>query len=397
MANSPNGAASGKIVPGLLGALLSLLFFVPSSQSMTDSSWTSLARSATDALDSNKYWLAEPLLKQSISEAEKFGFDDLRLARAYGELGRYYLVRGRFEDAQPWFERELAVKEVAFEKDQGKLVQPMGSLVLFYLNYGTADKADPMTDDLLAIVEGKMKAPREKAQGAKPKYKKGDTLEGWLGTAAPVMATPMLEWAITCDNIANAYRAKGKFKLAERLYKAGFDVKTAVLGQGHLSLANSYDSLGNLAVDKDDLQEAENYFREAMEATEKTLGSSAPEVYARLDRLAKCLIKEKKLQQAEELYMHALTFWKTEPCKNGEDARACYALGSLYVDEKKFAQGANYLSHALHLAEKYSGPCQITLVPYLQRYAYCLYYLGRRDEGAHLRARASTISGDPSS
>lgn len=395
MANIPDAASSGKFLAELLASILLVSIFVQSSSAMTDSSWNTLARSATDALDSNKYWLAEPLLKESISEAEKFGFDDLRLAKAYGELGRYYLVRGRFEDAQPWYERELAVKEVAFEKDQGKIVQPMGSLIVFYINYGTAEKADPMTEDLVAIVEGKMRAPREKAQ-TKKKYKKGDTLEGWLGTAAPVVASPMLDWAITCDNVGNAYRAKGNFKLAERLYKAAFDVKTAVLGQGHLSLANSYDSLGGLAVEKGNLQEAENYYRDALETTQKTLSNDSPEVYARLDRLAKVLIKEKKLQQAEELYLQALAFWKKEPCKNGEEPRAYYALGSLYVDEKKYAQGANYLSQALHLAEKFSGPCQITLVPYLQRYAYALYYLGRKGEMNQLRARASTISGEPS-
>jgi tetratricopeptide (TPR) repeat protein len=395
MANGSHGRASARAVLVVIALTFAWSNLGQSSQAMTDASWNNLARSATDALDSNKYWIAEPLLKQSISEAEKFGFSDMRLARAYGELGRYYQVRGRFEDAQPWYERELAVKEVAYENDQGKLVQPMGALVVFYLNYGAASKADPMTEDLLAIVEGKMRAPREKAQG-KAKYKKGDTLEGWLGTAAPVVASPMLDWAISCDNIGNAYRAKGNFKLAERLYKAAFDVKTAVLGQGHLALANSYDNLAGLAVEKGDLQEAENNYRDALETTQKTLSSDSPEVYSRLDKLAKCLIKEKKFSQAEELYLRALTFWKTEPCKTGEEARAYYALGSLYVDQKKYAEGANYLSQALDLAEKFSGPCQITLVPYLQRYAYALYYLGRRDEGSVLNARARTISGEPS-
>lgn len=380
-----------------LVVLLSTILFLNSSAGMalasSDASWNELQHSATNALDANKYWLAEPLLKKSVTEAEKFGFGDLRLATSLSELGRLYTIRGRFSEAEPFLERELAVREMAIGKDDGKLIPSMGSLVRFYLTYGTLSKAQPLTDEILDFVEGKMKEPIVQKSEFRPVKMVGAPIEGWCGTAAPVMRTPIMEWAVTCDAIGNAYRERGNFDVAERLFKAALDIKATILGEGHLSLANSYDNLGGLCLAKNDMKEAESYFRDSLATTEKTLPPESAEVYSRLDKLAKCLIKSGKYEQAEALYLKALTFWKGGPSKYGNDCRAYFALGSLYAEEKKYSQAEPMLKHALHLAERFNGPYQIGLVPYLQRYAYVLYYLNRRDEAAHLRARADAIIG----
>lgn len=360
----------------------------------SERTWANLQKSGTEALDSNRYWLAEPLLKRSVAEAEKYGFDNWRLAKSLGELGRLYTIRGRFADAEPYLERELAVRELVHQSDEGKLVQAMGSLVLFYLNYGTASKADPLAEDVLAIVEGKMRLARESAQ-SKTALKPGAPLEGWCGAAAPKMLTPLMEWAVTCDAMGSAYLARERFDLAEKLFKAALDVKLTILGSKHLSLARSYDFLGNLCLAKKDHKEAESYFRDSLDITEKILPPESPEIYTRLDKLAKLLIETGRLDEAEAQYRRALAFWKQEPSKGGAEARALYQIGSLYIQQKRYADAASILRQALSSAEKAYGPCQITLVPYLQRYAYALYYLGRRGEMSNLRARADSIAGTP--
>jgi tetratricopeptide (TPR) repeat protein len=360
-----------------------------------DADWASTQTAGSEALDTNKYWLAEPLLKKSVSEAELFGFNDLRLARSLGELGRLYTIRGRFLEAQPFLERELAVRRIAADDDDGKIMPALASVVRFYLNYGTADRADGLAQDMLNVVEGKMREPRRQgeAPASRVSMKQGAPIQGWCGTAAPVARDPLLEWAIACDSVAAAYQAHGNFKLAERLFKAALDTKETVLGKGHLSLANSYDSLGSLALEKKEYEEALSYFKDALKTTEDTLSSDSPEVYGRLDKLARCYIKAKKYAEAESLYRRALTFWSNSSCKYGNDNRALYALGSLYAEQKKYAEAEPVLRQALEKAEQYSGPCSLSLVPYLERYAYVLYYLGRRSEASQLKARAGAISG----
>lgn len=376
----------------LLLSVLCLLISTPgvAASSTPESRWSEMQRNGTDALDSNKYWIAEPLLKKCVTEGEKFGCDNWRLATSLSELGRLYTIRSRFADAEPLLERELYVKELAYGKSDGRIIPAMGSLIRFYLTFGTASKADELTEEMLDLVEGKISEPREKTKEAR---KKGEPLVGWLGEAAPTARDPLMEWAITCDAVGNAYRARGEFKLSEKCFKAALEMKTTILGTKHLSLANSYDCLAALYVMKKNEQEAENYYKDAYSITKAILPVDSPEVYARLDRLAKCLIRQQKFGEAEELYRSSLSFWHTQPSKHGDEARALFALGCLYIDQKKYAQAVSPLRQALHMAESFNGPCQIALVPYLEKYAYALYHLGRMNDVRRLRARANTIAG----
>jgi tetratricopeptide (TPR) repeat protein len=353
-------------------------------------SWNELQDAGTQALDANRYWEAEPLLHQAVIKAGSFGAGDMRLAKSLGELGRLYTIRGRYADAEPYLEEELFVKETALGRDTGHTIPAMGSLIRFYLTHGTVSKADPMCEELLSFVEGKIKEPT--LTRPKIKFKKGMSLEGWAGTAAPVARDPLIEWAIACDALGNVYRIKEKYDYAERLFKAALDLKTTVLGKDHLSLANSYDSLGMLCLDRKEFAQAEYYLSDALAITEKTLPPGDPQVFARLDKLAKCLIKEGKMKQAEDLYVRAQAFYKNDSGTNAEQARALYALGCLYCDEKKYDSAAHALGKALHIADEFHGPASVSLVPYLQKYAYALYHLGRKPEVDQLRARANNIA-----
>ncbi|MBI4534210.1 MAG: tetratricopeptide repeat protein, partial [Candidatus Melainabacteria bacterium] len=130
-----------------------------------------------------------------------------------------------------------------------------------------------------------------------------------------------------------------------------------------------------------------------LESTENILPPDNPQVFSRLDKLAKCLIKEKKYEDAEKLYLRAQDFWKVKSSNDGSEARTLYALGSLYVLEKKYTAALPVLQKALQLAENYYGPDSISLVPYLVRCSDAMYYVGQDKERGQLKARASIISG----
>lgn len=324
-------------------------------------------------------------------QAELSNPKDIRLAKSMAELGRLYTIRGHFDEAESYLEEELSIRELVSGNDRYKCIPTMGSLIQFYITYGTRSKADPLTEEMLSLVEGKLNEAR--AGSTKVKFQKGVPLQGWLGVAAPVMKDPIIEWAITCDSVGNCYRAAGNLDLANRLFNAALDIKTTVLGNSHLSLANSYDSLGSVCLEKDHLAEAESYFTDALNITEKTLSPESPQAYTRLDKLAKCLIKEGKYSEAEQLYLRALKVWTNDPLKHDYEARSSFALGSLYTQEHKYEEAAPYFQKALQLAEDTNGPNSIAVVPYIQKYAYTLYYLGRKNEMEELKARANAIMG----
>ncbi len=382
-------------LPSLAKTLLIAIAFSAQSiplpaQAFSESldSWEQVQNRAATALQFSEYGTAERLFKEAVSKARAFGPGDLRLAKSEGDLGRLLTIRGRFSEAEPVLEEALRVKEVAIGNDGGALIPAMGTLVRFYLTGGTASKADPLADKMLTFIEGTLTS----ARGPKLTLKKGAPLQGWAGTASTTVRDPLIEWAISCDDIGNLFLARGNFEMAEKLYKAALDVKSTVLGKEHLSLANSYDSLGGLCLARNQFEDAESYFKDALSMTERIQPPEHPQVYARLDKLAKCLIKQGKYPQAEELYLRASNVYKATPPKNGNESRALFALGSLYVEEKNYTAAAPILEQALQLSEQYNGSDSIALVPYLEKYAYGLYYLGRKTEVDELRARANEIT-----
>lgn len=361
-----------------------------------DAHWDKYQKEGTRAFEAGQYGDAERLLGAAVERARTFDAGDERLAKSAGALGRLLTVRGRFAEAEPYLEEELSVKQIIlFDDDTGKLIPDMASLIRFYLSGGTIGRANPLAEKVLAFVEGKLSEASNQSKG-KLVLKAGQPLQGWAGDAAPVMRDPLIEWAIACDDIGTLYSqhatVEDQFNMAERLFKAALDIKSTVLGKQHLSLANSYDSLGSLSMQRKDLEDAESYYRDALEITERIQPSEHPQVYGRLDKLAKCLIQENKLAEAEQLYLRAQGLWKNAPSKNGNEARALFSLASLYTQQKRYEEAAPLLEQALAEAEKYYGPDSIALVPYLEKEAYVLYYLGRKPEMDGLKERAKAIA-----
>jgi tetratricopeptide (TPR) repeat protein len=395
--------------------------------SASGDSWDQLESKGEKAAYNCEYGDAERFLKEAVERARNFPAGDLRLAKSSGELGRLLAIRGRFSEAEPLLEEELAVKTVASGAEDEHLIPAMSSMVRFYLLHGTAAKANPLAEKILSFVEGKLNEARTQAKG-KVTLQAGQPLQAWAGEASAVMRDPLIEWAIACDEIGNIYASKNSsadnaasatkdnalnnsannsansaqtnikdanaenLSLAERLFTAALNVKSTVLGAHHLSLANSYDSLGVLALTRKDYEEAEANLKDALDITERIQPPENYQVYARLDKLGKCLLQENKLAEAEALYLRAQDFWKAAPSKNGNEARAAFALANIYAQEKKYAEAAPLFEEALQLAEQNSGPDSVALVPYLDRYAYVLYYLGMREQTDELRARAQAIT-----
>lgn len=364
----------------------------PTSNAAPDNGWAALHKAGSEAIDNGQYGVAERTLKQAITKGVVFGDKDLRYARSLDELARLYTIRGRFGEAEPLLEEALRVKEGAIDDESGKIIPSLGHLISFYLENGTASKAAPLANQLLNFIEGRIDESRNRAQGPVT-LKAGQPLTGWAGQAAPSMRDPIIEWAITCDALGNQFSAKKDYDMADRLYKAALDIKETVLGKEHLSLANSFDSIGTICLDRNDDTEAENMYRYALEHTERVLPDDYGKIFPRMDKLAKCLIKEKKYEEAEALYRKALDFWKKEPSRNGSEARLSFALGNVLVMEKKYEEAQPVLKEALRLAEEFYGPNSFSLMPYLQRNADLMYYMGQNEQRIQFKTRAETIAG----
>lgn len=353
--------------------------------------WQEIQNRGEKASEACEYGNAERLLTEAVKLERMLGNKDIRLAKSPGELGRLLTVRGRFDEAELYLEEEFNIKKYWYGDDYEKLIPAMAPLIRFYLVYGTAKKADDLTYDLLAFVEGKIREQSTQPRG-RVAFRKGTSLKGWAGTAAPVARDPLLEWAIICDSIGDIYKGRGELDMAERLYKAGLDMKTTILGKKHLALAYSYERLAQISMKNGDYEEAEVYYNDAWDIAEKILEPDNYKYYGLLNQYAKCLIREKKYGEAERLYLKAEKIWQAQPSGRGYEQQTLFALGCLYADQRRFATAAPYLGRALRIAERDLGPWSYQIVPYLKKYAYVKYYLGQKADRGSLNARANTIS-----
>lgn len=350
--------------------------------------WNELQKNGAEAFRLCQYGIAERTLAKAVKKAREFGPGDVQFAKSSGELGRLLTVRGRFDEAEKLLQEELSLTDMAYDSDKSQMIDKMGAMITFYLNYGTKDKAFPLTEDMLDFIDGKIREQRSQKSKTVTIGKDG-SLVGWAGTAQLEDRDPLLEWSIILDKLGYLYRVQGELDMADRLFKAALDIKATVLGKKHLSLANSYDSLGTVCLSRKDYKEAESYFQDALTITENILKPGNPKIYSRIDKLARCKVKEKKFGEARALYARA----RNEFAYNkGIKQQALYRLGCLYSDARNFSAAAPALRQALNLAIKNHGSQSIKLVPYLKKYAYVSYYLGNRGKNANLKARANNIN-----
>ncbi len=81
--------------------------------SAQETRWDSIMAGAAKAYQQADYAEAEKLFLGALKEAEKFGEQDPRLATSLNNLAALYDEQGKYAQAEPLYQRALAIKENA--------------------------------------------------------------------------------------------------------------------------------------------------------------------------------------------------------------------------------------------------------------------------------------------
>jgi len=95
----------------LLVGLLCLGLWPMVAASAQETRWDSIMADAAKANQQADYAQAEKLLLAALKEAEKFGEQDLRFAASLNNLAALYDTQGKYAQAEPLFQRALAIWE----------------------------------------------------------------------------------------------------------------------------------------------------------------------------------------------------------------------------------------------------------------------------------------------
>ncbi len=119
--------------------------------------WDSIMADAVKAYQQADYAEAEKLLLAALKEAEKFGERDPRLATSLNNLAVLYNAQGKYTEAEPLYQRSLAIREKALGPEHPDVAQSLNNLAVLYNAQGRYAQAEPLYQRALAI--------REKALG----------------------------------------------------------------------------------------------------------------------------------------------------------------------------------------------------------------------------------------
>ena len=136
----------------LSAGVLGLSFWFACS-SVSDAEWERLTKTGGAAYQQGRYTDAETSWLAALEEAKQFGDEDVRLATCLNNLALLYNTQGQYGQAEPYYQRALAIYEKALGPDHPNIATSFNNLALLYNTQGKYALAEPLYLRALAILE----------------------------------------------------------------------------------------------------------------------------------------------------------------------------------------------------------------------------------------------------
>ena len=230
-------------------------------------------------IEFSNWSLCNRLLSQALRCAaliEAWGFEFEEAGRLLNETAYYLHERARYEEAEPLFQRALAIREKALGPEHPDVATSLNNLAELYRTQGRYEEAEPLLQRALAIAEKT------------------------LGPEHPDVGTHL-------NNLAALYDDQGRYEEAEPLYQRALAIAEKALGPEHPHVGRDLNNLALLYYAQGRYEAAEPLYQRALAIAEKALGPEHPHVGASLNNLAKLYDVQGRYEAAEPLYQRALT------------------------------------------------------------------------------------------
>jgi len=253
--------------------------------------------------------------------SNKNNFKDISAAMI-NNLGVYYKVQGKIEDAENLYHESLEIKRQLGDK-QG-IAYSLINLGIIYEDQGKYEDAEKLIQESLEI---------QRQLGDKK------------GIAASLY------------NLGNLYKGQGKYEDAEKLIQESLEIKRQ-LGDKR-GIAYSLNNLGNLYKEQGKYEEAEKLIQESLEI-QRQLENKQGIVYS-MHCLGILYNKRGKYEDAEELYQEYLEIQRQLEDKQGISL-VLNNLGNLYNKQGKYEDAEKLYQESLEIRRQLGDKKGISLV-----------------------------------
>ena len=321
-----------------------------------------LHETASYLQDRARYFEAEPLYQRALAILERqLGSQHPDVAFSINRLGILYYQQGKYAKAEALYRRALRIYEQRLGPQDLKVATPLHNLADIYCNLGKYAEAEPLYQRSLRIREQQ------------------------LGTEHPDVVHPLRGLAIL-------YYEQGKYTKAESLYQRALQISEQHLGSEHPDVATTLYNLAILYYGQGKYTKAEEFYRRALQVWELHLGPEHPDVAYSLGALAILYHGQGKYAQAEEFYRRALQIWEQYlGSEHPNVAHSLTGLASLYREQGKYTEAEPLYQHGLHIREQHLGPKHPDVAYSLQGLAVLFREQGKYVEAEPLLQRALRI------
>jgi tetratricopeptide (TPR) repeat protein len=282
-------------------------------------------------------------------------------------LARFHESISRFNDAEIWHVRSLAISEEQLGANHPDTSTSLNNLAGLYRGMGRYVEAEPLYLRSLAIREEQLGANHPDTAAslnnlaglyestgryveAEPLYLRSLAIsEEQLGANHP-------DTAASLNNLASLYRGIGRYMEAEPLYVRSLAIVEEQLGANHSSTAASLNNLAGLYESTDRYVKAEPLYLRSLAISEEQLGANHPSTATSLNNLAGLYESTGRYSEAEPLYIRSLAIREEQLGANHPDtATSLNNLAGLYRGMGRYSEAEPLYIRSIQIAETTLG------------------------------------------
>ena len=308
-------------------------------------------------------------LKVAAEELDQW-LEDEDLGWPFTGLGRFYESQGFYNEAIPYREQCLRLKEQRLGANNPDVTTSLNELAKLYTIQGRYTKAEPLILRSLAIWEKQLEADHLLA----------------VPSLINILAVPSL------DILAELYLSQGRYAEAEPLILRSLSIDEKVYGEDDPAIATHLNNLAVLYRNQGRYTEAEPIYLRSLSIREKQLGADHPDVARSLNNLAVIYLSQGRYTEAEPLYLRSLAIWEKQL---GADhpvvATSLNNLAELYRNQGRYTEAEPLYLRSLSIDETIYGEDHPVIAVDLNNLGLLYHVHGRYAEAEPLFLRSRAI------
>lgn len=293
-------------------------------------------------VDRSLYAQAQPLFERSVAILQPEGGNNADTARALFNLGVVLFRQGELNEGQRHLDRALSIQEDVLGPTDQAVARTRSHLAMLLYRRGDYEESRRQYEHALEIAEARLGHDNPETanilrslavtlnalqdpDGARQRLNEA------LAIYDRVYGPTHLYYAETLDSLAGHLIKRGNVQgrsLAER----ALPILEQRLGPNHAGLAPTLSNLGDAYYRDGDLKRARKMHERALKIREDRLGSDSPEVAASLMNVAALDVVEGKLDEAKDRYLRALDICRRKLPPNHATAKRAERMLA-YVDQ----------------------------------------------------------------